>query len=408
MIPGKFFHCLLQQIYLVVREVRPAHKLQVIAFHPSRCQAAIYGWLTFRPLTMKRILCLAAITLVLSVVCLWPELRGAVGLQSPSILVVVSDFTLDYTPESRTVTLSPHSGAAVKTATSDSNGQAGFVNVTPGLWELRIAGVGLPDYTLKVPNSSETLNATNLIISAWTPPAALPFVNTNLSELSKRLSIVDGSLLLDGVAVGGAGGDTVWTNSDSYTRPVENSDFWAFGNASFTSSTLSGSADIYAFGRTQFGSSTISESTDIYAYGEGSIDSANVISSSDVFGYGRVAIGSASITNSSDIYAFGTFALNTAAMTDSADVYAIGTGAGRDITGTFNNVVFLGKNATAADGSTDQVILGPEMQLILAGTTNQVIFGATNTAPAEAGTPAKWISVQVSGFTNAYRLPLYE
>ncbi len=40
--------------------------------------------------------------------------------------------------------------------------------------------------------------------------------------------------------------------------------------------------------------------------------------------------------------------------------------------------------------------------------TNQVAFGATNTAPTVTTNVAKWISVQVSGFTNAYRLPLYE
>ncbi|SRR6266576_289116 len=47
-------------------------------------------------------------------------------------------------------------------------------------------------------------------------------------------------------------------------------------------------------------------------------------------------------------------------------------------------------------------------KLTLSGTTNQVTFGATNTAPVSAGAAAKWISVQVSGFTNAYRIPLYE
>ncbi len=44
----------------------------------------------------------------------------------------------------------------------------------------------------------------------------------------------------------------------------------------------------------------------------------------------------------------------------------------------------------------------------LAGTTNQVTFGASNLPPASAVAPVKWISVQVTGETNAYRLPLYE
>ncbi len=44
----------------------------------------------------------------------------------------------------------------------------------------------------------------------------------------------------------------------------------------------------------------------------------------------------------------------------------------------------------------------------LSGTTNQITFGATNTAPVVTTNAAKWISIQVAGFTNAYRLPIYE
>jgi hypothetical protein len=41
-------------------------------------------------------------------------------------------------------------------------------------------------------------------------------------------------------------------------------------------------------------------------------------------------------------------------------------------------------------------------------TTNQIIWGATNTAPANTSTPVAWVSVQVNGRTNAYRVPLYQ
>jgi hypothetical protein len=41
-------------------------------------------------------------------------------------------------------------------------------------------------------------------------------------------------------------------------------------------------------------------------------------------------------------------------------------------------------------------------------TTNQIVWGATNTAPANTSTPVAWISVQVSGRTNTYRMPLYQ
>ena len=39
-------------------------------------------------------------------------------------------------------------------------------------------------------------------------------------------------------------------------------------------------------------------------------------------------------------------------------------------------------------------------------TTNQIVFGGTNTAPANTTNVATWISVQVSGDTNVYRLQL--
>lgn len=43
----------------------------------------------------------------------------------------------------------------------------------------------------------------------------------------------------------------------------------------------------------------------------------------------------------------------------------------------------------------------------LSGTTNQVSFAATNSAPASTVAPTHWISVQVSGDTNAFRVPLF-
>lgn len=47
-------------------------------------------------------------------------------------------------------------------------------------------------------------------------------------------------------------------------------------------------------------------------------------------------------------------------------------------------------------------------QYVISGTTNQVVFGGTNAAPSTPATPATWISVQVTGDTNIYSLPLYK
>lgn len=41
----------------------------------------------------------------------------------------------------------------------------------------------------------------------------------------------------------------------------------------------------------------------------------------------------------------------------------------------------------------------------ISATTNQITFGATNTAPADTNV-VLWVSVRVSGDTNAYRLGL--
>jgi len=45
--------------------------------------------------------------------------------------------------------------------------------------------------------------------------------------------------------------------------------------------------------------------------------------------------------------------------------------------------------------------------LTLNGTTNFIVFGATNTPPNITNYPVMWVSVQVSGQTNTYRMPLY-
>lgn len=47
-------------------------------------------------------------------------------------------------------------------------------------------------------------------------------------------------------------------------------------------------------------------------------------------------------------------------------------------------------------------------QVYVSASTNFLKFGGTNSPPANTSTVRKWISVQVNGETNAYRLPLYE
>lgn len=44
----------------------------------------------------------------------------------------------------------------------------------------------------------------------------------------------------------------------------------------------------------------------------------------------------------------------------------------------------------------------------VSGGTNQVVFGATNPPPANPSNVVTWISVQVAGSNNVYRVPLYQ
>src|SRR5881394_2204717 len=112
----------------------------------------------------------------------------------PNVTVTVSDFTLDYAPDGKTVTLMPASGGATFSGTSESDGVVNFLRVTPGQYTLTISGIGLDPLTLQVPNSTNDLSASNLVTSAWTPPGEARYAGAtdNLRALSR---------------------DSIWTNS---------------------------------------------------------------------------------------------------------------------------------------------------------------------------------------------------
>ena len=99
----------------------------------------------------------------------------AADLKIPNVTVTVSDFTLDYAPDGKTVTLMPASGGSTFSGTSDADGVVNFLRVTPGQYTLSISGIGLDPLTLQVPNSTNDLSASNLVVSAWTPPSGAPY-----------------------------------------------------------------------------------------------------------------------------------------------------------------------------------------------------------------------------------------
>ena len=62
----------------------------------------------------------------------------------------------------------------------------------------------------------------------------------------------------------------------------------------------------------------------------------------------------------------------------------------------------------AHDGTNRVVSISAQGVLNIVAQTNQIIWGATNNAPANTTNVVKWVSVQVNGDTNSYRLPLYK
>lgn len=62
----------------------------------------------------------------------------------------------------------------------------------------------------------------------------------------------------------------------------------------------------------------------------------------------------------------------------------------------------------AGNGTNTIFAVNADGSLYLNATTNQVTFGATNIAPVNTSNVVGWVSVQVSGNTNLYRLPLYK
>jgi hypothetical protein len=212
---------------------------------------------------------------------------------------------------------------------------------------------------------------------------------------------------------------------------------FAFGNNALTTMTLgSGSGGVYALGTDvgdslfvlgtsgeihAIGPTAMSQTTltnnvqAVFAYGRGSLGFSTVNNSVDLYSFGLFNMDSTLISGSSGIYSFGENGLGGAHLTNSSDVYTFGKDAGANLSGIFSHVFLIGSGATAtgnnqwvAGDSAYQYKFPGTAGFILGGTTNQITFGGTNTAPVSAVAPTKWISVQVAGLTNAFRVPLFE
>jgi hypothetical protein len=90
---------------------------------------------------------------------------------SPNVTVTLSTFSSQYSGAGYRVLMTPTTGGTAQADVTSAEGIVTFSSVTPGFYALSILGVGVPTIMLKVPSSSATLEASDLISDGWTLPA---------------------------------------------------------------------------------------------------------------------------------------------------------------------------------------------------------------------------------------------
>ncbi len=203
--------------------------------------------------------------------------------------------------------------------------------------------------------------------------------------------------------------------------------YYATGSDNFRSSTnVNSSAANFALGRLVFYTSYQNNANNSVGIGNRVFEGARFIDTENTFGFGQLTLAGTTVLNSThDILAIQNPALYNSKITnsfvitslaggvgavlnDSKYVTFIGYRAGASVNGAYTNVVFVGDSSTLGATGQDQMVLGTNMVLSLSATTNHIVFGNTNSLPAVTNSIVKWVSVQIQGDTNAYRLPLYK
>lgn len=98
---------------------------------------------------------------------------------TPTITVTLSEFTLDYSGAGYVVRLTPTTAGTAARTLTDSSGVATFSEVTPGIYNLSIEGVGVQTIQITVPSSSDTLAASGLAKPPWTAPGPSAVISPN-------------------------------------------------------------------------------------------------------------------------------------------------------------------------------------------------------------------------------------
>ena len=174
---------------------------------------------------------------------------------------------------------------------------------------------------------------------------------------------------------------------------------------------LSGTATAYFDGATL--DATLNDQTSL---GSGLVTAAtNVVTlrnctvlGSDDGSWEPTAIYSVHATSAKTVFIEGTLSANLPPNPNIT--YANVSYAGSGVENLAGNVYITGNLSGSGTNSASYLVGTNSVSggvLILSGTTNQIVFGATNSAPASTNV-AQWTSVQVSGLTNQFRLPLYQ
>lgn len=250
--------------------------------------------------------------------------------------------------------------------------------------------------TVQLPGS-QTTNVTISIISKVTDSASAVAFSLDSSNVlstsgANLLNISNNGVLKNSVSANGGinVGDTTTYHADDGVALIA---FRTTGN---------GDADyggLYVETRDHAGANRINSDFDL----EVSTDNASIgLHSQDTHGGGNFAYWQVSTgTNNVDLFlnvTTGTVTDLWPTAPDGSASYTFDT----SLAHTSGNLAEFKNHGSLAFS------IGATKNIILAGTTNQIVFGSTNTAPSSSVAPTKWISVQVTGESAVYRIPLYQ
>lgn len=182
-----------------------------------------------------------------------------------------------------------------------------------------------------------------------------------------------------------------------------NENIYNFGLAAGGFQTILGNSKRnYNFGSFAGAGQTLTNSSSIFNIGDDPGDTQSMIVSHDIFTIGDAAGSNSVYDHTHDIFTYGSGMVGVH-LTNSVGLVSLGHNAGNGVSGSMTNVVFIGDGSTAPDGSSDRVIVGPNMSLSV-GSTNAWKLGAVKSCSGLTMVVTNYIEVVINGVTNAIPL----